>query len=184
MFKKLFFKILKSLTPEEKGEVVKILKDKTSKKSVKKKIRGEKKKMKKEEKIEEKTEEKEKVEEKPVEEKEKVEEKPEEKVEKESVETQPDEIKEPENTVQETEPSGNGVAIDDLVTKDELTARLAAFEAKFDSVVKENQDLKDKISGMQEKYENKDFGASQKQGLQKQDRSANESFEEYSRNFM
>ena len=93
--------------------------------------------------------------------------------------------------VQETEPVGNGVRVEDLVTKDELMERLAAFEAKFSAVVKENEDLKNKLSakdeelnGMKDKYENKDFGNFQKQGMIKQDKVANSTFDEYSRQFM
>ena len=67
--------------------------------------------------------------------------------------------------VQETEESGNGIRIEDVVTKEMLAERLAAFEAKLDAIVKENQDLKnqlsskdDELNGMKDKYENKDFG--------------------------
>lgn len=93
--------------------------------------------------------------------------------------------------VEDTETQGNGIRVDDLVTKDMLAERLAALEAKFDAVVKENSDLKDKLSskseeldGMKDKYENKDFGNFQKQGMQVKDKSANSSFEEYSKAFM
>ena len=67
--------------------------------------------------------------------------------------------------VDETEPQGNGIRVEDLVTKEMLAERLSTLEAKFDAVVKENNDLKDKLSskseeldGMKDKYENKDFG--------------------------
>lgn len=93
--------------------------------------------------------------------------------------------------VNETEPQGNGVRIEDLVTKEMLAERLAALEAKFDAVVKENGDLKEKLSskseeldGMKDKYENKDFGNFQKQGMQVKDKQANSSFDEYSKQFM
>ena len=93
--------------------------------------------------------------------------------------------------VEDTEPQGNGIDINDLVTKDMLAQRLSALEAKFDAVVKENSDLKNQLSskseeldGMKDKYENKDFGNFQKQGMQVKDKSANSSFEEYSRAFM
>ena len=93
--------------------------------------------------------------------------------------------------VNETEPQGNGVRVEDLVTKEMLAERLAALEAKFDAVVKENSDLKDKLSskseeldGMKDKYENKDFGNFQKQGVQVKDKQANSSFDEYSKQFM
>lgn len=93
--------------------------------------------------------------------------------------------------VEETEPQGNGIDINELVTKDMLAQRLSALEAKFDAVVKENQDLKDQLSskseeldGMKDKYENKDFGNFQKQGVQVRDKQANSSFDEYSKQFM
>ena len=93
--------------------------------------------------------------------------------------------------VESTEPQGNGVRVEDLVTKDMLAERLAALEAKFEAVVKENSDLKNKLSsksdeldGMKDKYENKDFGNFQKQGMQVKDKQANSSFDEYSRAFM
>ena len=93
--------------------------------------------------------------------------------------------------VNETEESGNGIRVEDLVTKDMLADRLAALEAKFDAVVKENSDLKqqltdksDELKGMQEKYENKDFGNFQKQGIVEKDKHANSSFDEYSKQFM
>lgn len=97
----------------------------------------------------------------------------------------------PTEQVVETEPVGNGIRIEDLVTKDMLAERLSAIEAKFNAVVKENSDLKEKLSardteleGMKDKYENKDFGNFQRQGLQVKDKEANSSFEEYSRQFM
>ena len=93
--------------------------------------------------------------------------------------------------VEETEPQGNGIDINDLVTKDMLAQRLSALEAKFDAVVKENNDLKEKLSskseeldGMKDKYENKDFGNFQRQGVMTKDKSANSSFDEYSKAFM
>jgi hypothetical protein len=108
------------------------------------------------------------------------------------VETTKDE--EPTDTtpqVEETEPQGNGIRVEDLVTKDMLIERLAAFEAKLDAVVKENGDLKnelskksDELNGIKDKYENKDFGNFQKQGVMTKDKSANSSFDEYSKAFM
>ena len=85
--------------------------------------------------------------------------------------------------VQETEPTGNGVRIEDLVTKEELAERLSAMEAKFDAVLKENGDLKNKLSAMEDKYENKDFGNFQKQGMIEKDKQANSSFDEYVKQF-
>lgn len=93
--------------------------------------------------------------------------------------------------VNDTPPSGNGIRVEDLVTKDMLAERLSALEAKFDAVVKENSDLKEQLSnksdelkGMQDKYENKDFGGFQKQGILDKNKYANSSFDEYSKQFM
>ena len=112
----------------------------------------------------------------------------------ETTETTDDTTKDEEPTapqVSETAPQGNGVRVEDLVTKEMLAERLAALEAKFDAVVKENSDLKDKLSskseeldGIKDKYENKDFGNFQKQGMQVKDKQANSSFDEYSKQFM
>lgn len=112
----------------------------------------------------------------------------------ETTETTDDTTKDEEPTapqVSETAPQGNGVRVEDLVTKEMLAERLAALEAKFDAVVKENSDLKDALSskseeldGMKDKYENKDFGNFQKQGMQVKDKQANSSFDEYSKQFM
>ena len=112
----------------------------------------------------------------------------------ETTETTDDTTKDEEPTapqVEDTEPQGNGIPIEELVTKDMLAQRLAAFEAKFNAVVKENQDLKEQLSskseeldGMKDKYENKDFGNFQKQGMQVKDKQANSSFDEYSKQFM
>lgn len=100
--------------------------------------------------------------------------------------------------VQETEPTGNGVRVTDLVTKDELAERLAAFEAKFNAVIKENTDLKEQnaqlqeslssantqVADMKDKYETEDFGNSQRKGVQTQNKSANDTFAEYAKRFM
>ena len=85
--------------------------------------------------------------------------------------------------VQETETAGNGIRVEDLVTKEELTERLSAMEAKFDAVLKENGDLKNKLSAMEDKYENKDFGNLQKQGMLEKDKQANSTFDEYAKQF-
>ena len=88
------------------------------------------------------------------------------------------------NQVQTTEETGNGVRIEDLVTKEELSERLSSLEAKFESVLKENGDLKNKLAEMQDKYENKDFGNFQRQGVAVKNKDANSSFDEYSKQFM
>lgn len=78
---------------------------------------------------------------------------------------------------EETSATQAGVRVEDLVTKEMLADKFAALEAKLDAVLKENQSLKDK-------YENKDFGGMQKQGVPQKDNDANDSFEEYSKQFM
>lgn len=89
-----------------------------------------------------------------------------------------------ETTVEETEPVGNGARIEDLVTKEELAERLAAFESKFEAILKENADLKDQNAKIKEKYEERDFGGFQKQGLVDSDKVANDTFESYSQQFI
>lgn len=92
--------------------------------------------------------------------------------------------------VQTSEEAGNGVSIEDIVTKADLAAAIAAIDAKFKAVVKENEDLKDQITGYQDKYEKKDFGTAARPGVMPKDPSANDkvtsyqkSFEEYSKDF-
>lgn len=134
------------------------------------------------------TEEKAKVDEKPTENAEpKVEEKTENKTEKveEKVEEKPEEPAKPEEQgVEETEPSGNGIRIEDVVTKDYLNERQAALEAKIDAVIKENSDLKEKLAFMEKKYEDSDFGDLSRKGVMTKDKDANSTFEEYSKQFM
>jgi hypothetical protein len=93
--------------------------------------------------------------------------------------------------VEQTEETGNGVRVEDLVTKDLLTEKLAALDAKLEAVIKENSDLKKQLAdkdgelnGMKDKYETKDFGNFQKQGLHEKDKHANSSFDEYAKAFM
>lgn len=91
---------------------------------------------------------------------------------------------EPTEKVEELGNEVEGIRVEDLVTKDVFEAKLAAFEAKFNSVVKENEDLKNKLSEMKDKYETKDFGNMQRKGMNEVSKSANSSFDEYSRQFM
>ena len=110
---------------------------------------------------------------------EKKEEKPEEKPE------EPETTEEkPTAEVQDTESEGNGVRIEDLVTKEYLAEKLSALEAKYDAVVKENADLKDELSGMKDKYENSDFGGFQRKGLGEKSADVEDSFDAYSKAFM
>lgn len=93
--------------------------------------------------------------------------------------------------VEETEPQGNGIDVNDLVTKDMLTQALASMEAKFNAVVKENSDLKEQLSkavddakGLRAKYEDSDFGNNSSKGVSARDTRSYENFEDYSRQFM
>lgn len=98
----------------------------------------------------------------------------------------------PAEQVIDTPPTGNGIRVEDLVTIDMLNDKLSALIAKFEAVVKENTDLKeeldkkgDELSNMQDKYENKNFGGMQKRGAEDKGRTyANDSFEEYAKQFM
>lgn len=186
MFKKLLLKIFKDLSPEEKQKIRGSLEDNRNEVVVDEKEsdiletekEGEKEIMADDKKDDIKTNDTENVVDdgtKKPEENDKVEngEKVDEKVPTEP-EEQGEENSAPE--VQDTEPQGNGIRVEDLVTKSELMERLAAFEAKFDALIKENQDLKDK-------YENKNFGNTQRQGMMPKDKSANSSFDEYSKQF-
>ena len=93
---------------------------------------------------------------------------------------------EPQNPqVLDVEESGNAVRVDDLVTKEELADKLAAFTAKYDAIVKENEDLKNKIGDFQKKYEEPDFGNYQRKGVETAtDKVPYQTFEDYSKNFM
>ena len=192
MFKKSLLKTLKSLSPEEMAQVRDVLDERENALAVQEK--GEEKEIIKEEnedmpneevKDEKKVEETEKVEDTKATEAEvenkadngEVEKTEEKETEVEKTEETPAEGDAPVvQEVDETAPA-NGIRVEDLVTKEELMERLSAMEAKFDAVVKENQDLKDK-------YENKDFGNNAKKGMPEKDKLANSTFEEYSRQFM
>lgn len=133
-----------------------------------------------------KAEEKAAVDEKPTEKAEpKVEEKTEEKTE-EKVDEKPEEKPEQseEEIAGETEPTGNGIRIEDVVTKDYLAERLDALKAMFEAAIKENSDLKNEVSTLKSKYEDSDFGDLSKKGVMTKDPSANSSFDEYSKQFM
>ena len=97
-----------------------------------------------------------------------------------------DEKPESEDTaqVETAEPVGNGIQLSDLVTKDELTERIAALSAKLDAVIKENADLKEQNSGLKSKYEDEDFGNVAKKGtMDKSDGSVDETFDQYASNY-
>ena len=83
---------------------------------------------------------------------------------------------ESQDPVVQSEDAGsvNAIPLTDIVTVDMLNERFDALAAKFDAVIKENADLKERIG----KYENEDFGNVQKQGVQTKDKDANDVFEE------
>ena len=129
----------------------------------------------------------EKVEETKPDETEKVEETDTEKVEEKTVEPEKEEVP----VVQETTPSGNGVRVEDLVTKDDLASALSAIEAKMAALTKENEDLKQKLTEANEtadklhqKYEVGDFGGLTSKGATTNSRETGETFDSYCRNFM
>ena len=99
--------------------------------------------------------------------------------------------KEEAPVVQETTPSGNGVRVEDLVTKDDLASALSAIEAKMAALTKENEDLKQKLTEANEtadklhqKYEVGDFGGLTSKGATTNSRETGETFDSYCRNFM
>ncbi len=117
----------------------------------------------------------------------KVEETDTEKVEEKTVEPKKEEVP----VVQETTPSGNGVRVEDLVTKDDLASALSAIEAKMAALTKENEDLKQKLTEANEtadklhqKYEVGDFGGLTSKGATTNSRETGETFDSYCRNFM
>lgn len=188
MFKRLLHWLTKRPEKESSRELLKEYKSeiKGNKKQKRSKKNMPNEEVKTEEKVVEQTEEKkvpttetkdeapvEKAEEKSTEDK--VEQKPEVPAMEEEAQPTEEEVEKPQ--VQEEQGGGNGIRIEDLVTKEELASRLSALEAKYDAVIKENQDLK-------EKYENKDFGNFQKQGMVEKDKQANSTFDEYSKQFM
>lgn len=107
-------------------------------------------------------------------------------------EEQPKPTEEPETpTVTEAEPSGNGIRIEDVVLKSDLHEAIAALEAKYDALFKENNDLKEKLAesektskDLRAKYEDDDFGGYSKKGVEGKNKSANDTFESYSKQFM
>lgn len=195
MFKKLLFRALKSLKPDEKILVSKYLEVENEKEQNLEKYE-------KQEEMKEKEEDggepnmsndekKDMVEEKDIKETENNEVDNSEATETKNVEINEenkeevvDETQNQQPQVQEIEEQGNGIRINDLVTKDELADRLSAIEAKFDAVVKENEDLKNKLVSMQDKYENKDFGNNAGNNISTKSKDVYSSFSEYSKQFM
>ena len=83
---------------------------------------------------------------------------------------------EPTTAVEETTSTGNGIPLDAVALKTDVESMIkeaiAPFQSKLDSVLKENDDLKEQLAKSKEetenvrkKYEdNGDFGTSQKKG--------------------
>lgn len=102
----------------------------------------------------------------------------------ESVDSEEMTEEEEEKIVENVSPDTNGVRIEDVVLKSELEDRLAALEAKLNSVIKENEDLKDQNSELIGKYEEHDFGKTTKKGiLGTAAEVKTEKFEDYAQNF-
>lgn len=124
----------------------------------------------------------------------------------EAVETKTEEAKEEEVKDEEEKPvveeesnSAKGIAIEDLMTKQEFDEKMSAFEAKFEALVKENADLKEQnaqlldgknkaeaeTENMRNKYERPDFGnvATKNIGNNGGTQSQYQSFDEYSKQF-
>jgi hypothetical protein len=97
---------------------------------------------------------------------------------------------EKEEQVVETEEVGNGISIDQVVTKDILAEALNGITAKLDALINENKSLKNElankdseINDMKNKYETNDFGNTAKKGVDAKDKKY-ASFDEYSKQFM
>ena len=87
-------------------------------------------------------------------------------------------------TVREEINTAMGISVSDLVTKQMLEETLNAMNAKMEAIIKENKDLKQERDNLHDKYERKDFGNNQRKGFDAEAKSANETFEEYLRQFM
>ena len=79
---------------------------------------------------------------------------------------------------------GNGIPLTAIVTKTDLEERLRAFEAKYDTVLKENDDSKNALQEKIDKYEKGDFGVQTKRGIDAKDPDKLDDFDEYSKQFM
>ena len=110
---------------------------------------------------------------------------------KEEVEEEVKEEEQPKVVEQEFEEKGNGIPLEEIVTKEYLMEQLNSLNAKFDAVLKENKDLKEKlddsngkVKAMQEKYEEDDFGNATKKGVPTtKEQGKYQSFDEYASYF-
>jgi len=105
-----------------------------------------------------------------------------------------------EPVVEEETTSHEAIRVEDLMTKEEFEAKMSAFEAKFEALVKENQDLKEQnaqlldgkekaeaeTENLKNKYEKNDFGniASKNIGSGEKVDGAYQTYAEYSKKFM
>lgn len=94
-------------------------------------------------------------------------------------------------SVQEETSEANGIRIEDVVTKDILADAISALSAKLDAIIDENKALKEKLATseqenkeIKDKYEVGDFGTQSPKGVQTKNVSANETFDDYAKQFM
>lgn len=94
-------------------------------------------------------------------------------------------------SVQEETSEANGIRIEDVVTKDILADAISALSAKLDAILDENKALKEKLANseqenkeIKDKYEVGDFGTQSPKGVQTKNTSANETFDDYAKQFM
>lgn len=86
----------------------------------------------------------------------------------------------------QVEGEGNGIRIEDVVTKDDLQNALNAFEAKFKALEKENSDLKDELAKSNtelSKFKNGDFGNNTQKAPYVDNKAHYESFDDYAKNY-
>lgn len=99
-------------------------------------------------------------------------------------------VKDAAGDVKETSDDVNAYSLDDLVTKEYLAQVLASLDAKISAVIANDELLKDSLDksesenhGLKQKYEEKDFGNTVRKGTPEPDRKANETFDDYSKQF-
>lgn len=83
-----------------------------------------------------------------------------------------------------------GYSLADVVTKDKLEQYMAGFQAKLDSIIKENADLKEKlaqkdsqVNDLKDKYENGDFGVERNNKVETTEKTTYESYSDYMKKF-
>lgn len=85
----------------------------------------------------------------------------------------------------------NAISLNDVVTKQDLQVQLDALNAKLESIVKENTDLKEQLSkstseakDLKEKYENGDFGTERANKVEADKPKTYESYADYKAKFI